>query len=212
MKVEIFDKQNKKSGEIALSDKVFDVELNKNLIHQAITTHMANSRKPWAHVKDRGEVSGGGKKPWKQKGTGRARHGSIRSPLWIGGGVTHGPRNERDFSKKLNKKMKQLATFMALSQKLRDKELIIVDELGNSKKTKDWTNILKNFIDLRTKTALILEAANKNSAKAISNIKNIDTLCPKSLNAYDLFRSKYIILESKAVEEIQNHYKNISNS
>ncbi|MBI5401547.1 50S ribosomal protein L4 [Candidatus Wolfebacteria bacterium] len=208
MKVEMINLKNEKAGIIELNDKIFGVRWNPDLVHQTIVAQTANSRDPWAHAKGRSEVRGGGKKPWKQKGTGRARHGSIRSPLWIGGGVTHGPLKERDFSKKINKKMKRLAVFSVLSKKLKDKELIVVDKFdGLANKTKEWTNVLKNLADLRLKTTLILETKKKNFSKAVANIKKIDTISPKSLNVYDLLNNKKIIIEAKAIEEIEKNYK-----
>mgnify|MGYP001583712405 CR=1 FL=1 len=208
MIIDVLNQKKEKVGTMELSDKIFGIKWNSDLVHQALLAQLANRREPWAHAKDRSEVRGGGRKPWKQKGTGRARHGSIRSPLWIGGGATHGPLKERIFAKKINKKMKRIATFSLLSKKLKDKELIIIDKFeGLKNKTKEWAGTLKNFIDLRSKNLLILENTNKNFSKAISNIKNVDTLSPNSLNVYDLLNHKYIILESKAVSEIEKNYK-----
>lgn len=208
MQIEVLNIKNEKAGTLNLPENVFGLKWNPELVHQAVVAHLANARDPWAHAKGRSEVRGGGKKPWKQKGTGRARHGSSRSPIWVGGGVTHGPLKERDFSKKINKKMKRLAVFSILSKKLKDSEIKVVDNFsGVENKTKAWAGALKNFADLRSKTLLILESRNKNSAKAISNIKNVDTISPLSLNAYDLMKHKNIILESKAISEIEKNYK-----
>ncbi len=208
MKIEMINLKNEKAGTVELNDKIFGVRWNPDLVYQAVVTQTANSREPWAHAKGRGEVRGGGKKPWKQKGTGRARHGSIRSPLWVGGGVTHGPLKERDFSKKINKKMKRLAVFSVLSKKLKDKELIVVDKFdGLANKTKEWMNVLKNLADLRSKTILILETRKKNFSKAVANIKKMDTISPQSLNVYDLLNNKKIIIEAGAIKEIEKLYK-----
>ncbi|PIR44147.1 50S ribosomal protein L4 [Candidatus Wolfebacteria bacterium CG10_big_fil_rev_8_21_14_0_10_31_9] len=208
MKVDILNIKNEKAGTLDVSDKIFGLKWNPELVHQAVVAHLANAREPWAHTKGRGEVRGGGKKPWKQKGTGRARHGSSRSPIWVGGGVTHGPIKERDFSKKINKKMKRLAIFSVLSKKFKDSEIKIVDNFdGIENKSKAWAGILKNLTDLRSKTLVILEDKNKSSIKSISNIKNADTISPISLNVYDLMKCKNIILESNAVLEIEKTYK-----
>ena len=208
MKIEMINLKNEKAGTVELNDKIFGVRWNPDLVYQAVVTQTANSREPWAHAKGRGEVRGGGKKPWKQKGTGIARHGSIRSPLWVGGGVTHGPLKERDFSKKINKKMKRLAVFSVLSKKLKDKELIVVDKFdGLANKTKEWMNVLKNLADLRSKTILILETRKKNFSKAVANIKKMDTISPQSLNVYDLLNNKKIIIEAGAIKEIEKLYK-----
>ena len=130
MKTDIYSKEGKKTGSVELPENIFGVAWNNSLMYQVVTVMQANARTPVAHTKDRGDVRGGGKKPWQQKGTGRARHGSIRSPIWKGGGVTHGPRNEKVYARELPKKMRAKALFMALSRKLKDGELIFVDSLG----------------------------------------------------------------------------------
>lgn len=208
MKVDVFNIKNEKAGSIELSEKVYATKWNSDLVHQAMVALLANRRDPWAHVKTRGEVSGGGKKPWKQKGTGRARHGSNRSPIWVGGGITHGPRNDKDYSKKINKKMNRIAIFSVLSKRLADNELVIVDSFENiGAKTKDWTPVLKSFSDMKSKTLLVLDNSNKEKAKAVSNVKNIDTIAPTSLNVYDLLKHKKVIVEAKAAQEIEKYYK-----
>ncbi|MDO9399263.1 MAG: 50S ribosomal protein L4 [bacterium] len=142
----VYNQEAELVGAVDLADKIFNVKTNQALIHQAVVAQMANARKVLAHTKGRGEVRGGGKKPWKQKGTGRARHGSSRSPIWKGGGVTFGPTNERNFKKDINKKMKQKAIFMALSDKVANVKLIILDKLETSEyKTKVFNQILSNF-------------------------------------------------------------------
>lgn len=208
MKFEVVNIKKEKAGTIELNDKIFGAKWNPNLVHQALVAQLANKRDPWAHAKGRGEVSGGGKKPWKQKGTGRARHGSTRSPIWIGGGVSHGPVKERDFSQKINKKMKQAALFSVISRKIKDNEITVVDSFDNvNAKTKDWSNVLKKLVDLRSKTLLVFKSGNGNISKVISNISRIDTISPLSLNVYDLMKSKRVVIESKAIEEIEKHYK-----
>ncbi len=129
MKADVYNLNNEVVGSVDLPDTVFGVRYNAALVKQVIDAQLANRRSPWAHTKTRGEVSGGGKKPWRQKGTGRARHGSTRSPIWVGGGVAHGPRNDRDYSQKVNKKMKQAALFAAISRKAKDGEVKVFDTL-----------------------------------------------------------------------------------
>ena len=207
MTIDVFDKNNNKAGTAELSDRVFNVEWNADLVHQALVAQLANRREPLAHAKGRGEVRGGGKKPWKQKGTGRARHGSIRSPIWKGGGVTFVPNKDRNFSKKINSKMNRLAIFAVLSKKVKDNDLRVVENFAAvADKTKDWNIFLKGMIDLRSK-ALIIPTAENNINKTISNIKNASSISPKSLNVYDLLKAKNIIIEKQAVSEIENHYK-----
>lgn len=208
MVVHIFNIQNDKVGTIDLPDRIFNVRWNPDLVHQALVAQLANRREPWAHAKGRAEVRGGGRKPWRQKGTGRARHGSIRSPLWKGGGVTFGPTKEKKFTKKINKKMKQLAIFSIFSKKMKDNELKVIDKFDiASNKTKEWYKTLKNLVDLRSKTLLIPSLAN-NIHKSIANIKNVEAISSHSLNVYDLLKNKNIILEKEAIKEIEKHYIN----
>ena len=144
--VVIYNQKGKESGNIALSPAVFGLSWNADLVHQVVTSMESSARTNVAHTKNRGEVSGGGKKPWQQKGTGRARHGSIRSPIWVGGGVTHGPRNDKDYSRKINKKMKAKALYTILSAKLKKGEILFVDDLSlKAIKTKDARESLSSL-------------------------------------------------------------------
>ena len=208
MKADVLNQQNKKVEEIDLPDGIFNVKWNSDLVHQALTAQLANRRENLAHAKDRSEVRGGGKKPWRQKGTGRARHGSSRSPIWRGGGATHGPLKERVFAKKINKKMNRLAIFSILSKKLENREIKIVDSIKpESPKTKIMISLLKNLVDSKKpKALLIASSGNKKINQAVSNIKGISAIASKSLNVYDLLKNKNVILEKDAVEEIKNHY------
>src|SRR5882724_5211705 len=134
----IYNVQGKETGKITLPESIFGLPWNADLVHQVVVAMQANARQNTAHTKDRSEVRGGGRKPWQQKGTGRARHGSSRSPIWKGGGVTHGPRNEKDYSQKINRQARQKALLVVLSRKLADKEIIFVDSLSlEAPKTKD---------------------------------------------------------------------------
>jgi len=144
--VNLYNQEGKEIGKAELTSEIFDVKLNSNLVHQAVVAQTANKRQVLAHTKDRSEVRGGGKKPWRQKGTGRARHGSIRSPLWRGGGITFGPTNERNFSLKINKKAKRKALLMCLSDKAKNERIILVDNLELAEaKTKKFFQILLNL-------------------------------------------------------------------
>ena len=149
---DIYNQEGKKIGEVELPKRIFNAPWNSDLVHQVVISMQSNARTPVAHTKGRGDVRGGGRKPWKQKGTGRARHGSRRSPIWVGGGVTHGPLSEKNYKKKINKKMKTQALYAVLSRKAKDKEIILLDTLNISKpKTKSAKEILislqkvKNF-------------------------------------------------------------------
>lgn len=205
MKANVYNQKGERAGTITLPESVFNVPWNNNLVHQVIVSMQANIRQPYVHTKDRGEVRGGGKKPWRQKGTGQARHGSIRSPLWRGGGVTFGPRNEKDYSKKINKKMKAKALFTALSQKLRDNEIIFIDNLSftepKSAKAKEVIKALSNidgFNTLATKrknTALFaLGGKDKNIEMSFRNFGNIAVDEARNMNPVDVLKYKYIIM------------------
>lgn len=208
MKIDVFNQQNNKVDTVDLSDRVFAIKWNSDLVHQALITQLANRRQSLAHAKGRGEVSGGGKKPWKQKGTGRARHGSNRSPIWKGGGVTHGPTKGRDFTKKINQKMNRLAIFSVLSKKLQDNELKVIEQFDRSlKKTSKWKEVLKSIGDLRSRMLLVSFSVNGNINQSIRNIEKVDAISALSLNVYDLLRARNIILEKEAIGEIEKHYK-----
>jgi large subunit ribosomal protein L4 len=200
MKTSLYNLKGETVGDIELSDKIFAREWNPDLVHQALIAQQSNRRLPWAHAKNRGEVSGGGKKPWKQKHTGRARHGSIRSPIWRGGGAAHGPVKERDYSKKINKKMLRAAVYSLLSKKLADNQLKIVESLELTEpKTKLLFSAVKN-----TLPALLVAAKdNKNINRASRNIPRIKSLSGSSLNVEDLLKYKNVLVDQKAVEEIK---------
>ncbi|KKP91493.1 MAG: 50S ribosomal protein L4 [Candidatus Nomurabacteria bacterium GW2011_GWE2_36_115] len=150
METQIYNQKGKSVGKFELPESIFGVPWNGDLVHQVVTAMQANARTPVAHTKTRGEVRGGGKKPWKQKGTGRARHGSTRSPIWKGGGVTHGPRNDKVYDQKINKKMKAKALYTVLSEKLRKGQLIFVEELNlKAIKTKDAVAVMKDLSGIK---------------------------------------------------------------
>jgi len=207
MKTSILDQKGKDIKQIDLPSEIFEVSWNNDLVHDVIVSMMSNSRSNTAHAKDRGEVRGGGKKPWRQKGTGRARVGSIRSPLWRGGGVTFGPRNDRNYTKKINKKVKAKALAMILSRKFKDGELILIDSLGTKDgKTKEAISILKaisankgleKIFTKRKNAALItLSARNKASERSFRNIKSIRTDLVQNMNVVDLLNYKFVVIEN----------------
>lgn len=205
IKVEVYNQKGKSVGDFNLPEEIFNLPWNADLIHQVLTAMQANARQPIAHTKTRGEVSGGGKKPWRQKGTGRARHGSRRSPIWVGGGVAHGPRNEKDYSQKINKKMRIKALYTLLSQKLRQNQILFIEELSlKDIKTKeafqlikDWSAIKgfeKIFGGKKENTYLTVPAKNEILKKSFSNLKTIKLDEVKNINPVDLFNHKYIII------------------
>lgn len=209
MNVEVFNRKNEKVGTAELPENIFNVDWKPALVHQALVTQIANRRKPLAHTKTRGEVRGGGRKPWRQKGTGRARVGSIRSPLWAGGGVTFGPRKEKIFAKKINRKMKQLALFSVLSKKLKDSEIKVIDDLNfNNGKTKNVAEMMKSFFDKKRPSAIFIIAnINVTFSRVARNIPKVSSFKPGALDLHDILKHKYLFIEKKAIDDIINHYQ-----
>lgn len=223
MKTDIFDIKGKKAGNVELPENVFDLPWNDALIHQVVVSMQANARTNVAHTKTRGEVRGGGKKPWQQKGTGRARHGSSRSPIWKGGGVTHGPRNEKVFSREIPKKMRAKALFVALSRKMRDGELLFVDSFGlSAPKTADAKKALlglstvKGFEKLsgakKHNLALIATPGKTDAvAKSFRNIGSVLFESVSNLNPVNVLKYKYIVIENP-VEAVHAIAKRLTRS
>lgn len=210
VQAKVYNLDGKEVATADLPSDIFGLPISQDLIHQAVTTQLANARQVLAHAKDRSEVSGGGKKPWKQKGTGRARHGSIRSPLWIGGGVVFGPTKERNFKKKLNKQMKKKALFMVLSGKLNDKQLIVLDDFRIAQpKTKEIVKLIGKVVPEK-KNALFILPLNKSEeikiVRASKNIQKIKVLRADSLNVVDLLSYKYLLMPQEAIEIIKKVY------
>lgn len=200
MKVDIYNLKKEVVGTVELPDAIFNRPWNGDLVHQILLAQQANRRKPLAHVRMRGEVRGGGKKPWRQKGTGRARHGSIRSPLWHGGGKSHGPRKDKSYAQKVNKKMLRAALHAALSRKLRENELRIVDEfsLGTSK-TKDFFLKIKGW-----RSALLVPKKEDTLLYRVSrNIPKVKALAPAALNVEDVIRFKNVLIDKEAISQIR---------
>lgn len=207
METTIYTTQGKKAGTVSLPEAIFGVKWNDSLMHQVVTSMQDNARTPVAHVKDRGEVRGGGKKPWKQKGTGRARHGSIRSPIWVGGGVTHGPRNEKNYSREIPKKMRAKALFMALSKKFEDGQIIFVDSFGidapktaTAKKALDMLAKNEGFEKLATKKRNTAVVASPDMTEAVqksfSNLGNVKVRSVRDLNPVTVLGATYLIIEN----------------
>jgi len=210
MELPIFSMEGKKVGSIALPKSIFGVQWRSDLVHQVTTAMQANLRQNRAHTKDRSEVSGGGKKPWSQKGTGQARHGSSRSPIWRHGGITFGPRNARDYGEKINKKMRIGALLSVLSRKAKENEIILVDTFSFTEpKTSNAKTVIEKLAkgagtaELVTKkknTALIaLASYNKNTTKSFSNFGNMTTEEMRSLNPVDVLTHKYLIIENPEI-------------
>jgi len=199
--VDIIDLSNKKVGTLDLADEVFGAAVNENLLYEAVRHHLAGTRRGTASTKTRHEVAGSGKKLWKQKGTGRARMGSIRSPLWRHGGTTHGPQ-PRDYSYKLPRKMLLGALRSALSAKLRDGELRVVSEFAISEpKTKNMRKTLETLDASRT-ILLVDNSANKNLELASRNLEGVKLVASREVNVYDLLGHKHILLSQEAAKKL----------
>jgi len=206
MKTDLYNKGGEKIGDVEVSDKLFGAKWNADLVHQALRVQETNRRERIAHAKDRGEVRGGGKKPWRQKGTGHARHGSIRSPLWPGGGRTHGPNKEKVYSLSIPQRMRQAAMFAIFSKRLEEGEIKVVDSLGVTEpKTKLLKDALKN-LSPRENALIIVDPANKAVFGASGNMEKVKVTDPRALNVYDLLRYGVVIIEQGALETIDNHY------
>ena len=202
--VSVYNMEGKEVGTIALNDAVFGVTVNEHLVHMAVVQQLANNRQGTQKAKTRSEVSGGGRKPWRQKGTGHARQGSIRAPQWTGGGVVFAPV-PRDYSFKLNKKEKRAALKSALTSKVQDSKLIVVDELKFDEiKTKNFANVMNN---LKVEKGLVVIAENDaNVVMSARNVADINTTLVNTINVYDVMKAKTVVLTKDAVAKIEEVY------
>jgi len=209
METTIYTIEGKANGSVALPDAVFGTAWNSDLVHGVVTAMQANARSNSAHTKDRSEVRGGGKKPWKQKGTGRARHGSRRSPIWVGGGIAHGPRNERDYTTKINRKVRAKALATVLSKKYADGEVIALEALTFAEpKTAQAKTIINALakgsekVDLATKrknaALVVVPVRDEMIEKSFQNFGHIVVAQAKDINPVDLLTFKYVIITNPA--------------
>lgn len=207
MKTSVYNWKAEEVGSVEMADAIFAKKWNADLVHQVTLALLANQRRPWAHAKGRGEVRGGGIKPWKQKGTGRARHGSIRSPIWRKGGASHGPTKERDFSQKINKKMLRGAVYVVLSKKLAEGELKVVDSIEiKGLKTKEAAKSLMTFFKakkLTPSTLIVSSLASRGNARAFRNLSRVELVSTGSVNLLDLLKYKNVVVEKAALTEIK---------
>lgn len=207
MEAKIYNQKGALAGTINLPTKVFTAKWRSDLVHQVVESMRSNKRAGTADTKDRGEVRGGGKKPWKQKGTGRARHGSSRSPIWVGGGVTHGPLAEKNYKRKVSKKMRAQALFSVLSKKLKDNEILFVDSLSLSEiKTKKAEEVMKNLVKAgsfkilssskQPKVLAALFERGEKAEKSFRNLSQLEIVFLKNLNPLDVLNHKYLLIEN----------------
>jgi large subunit ribosomal protein L4 len=212
METQVYNQKGKSVGKLNLPESIFAVPWNADLVHQVVTAMQANARTPVAHTKTRGEVRGGGKKPWRQKGTGRARHGSSRSPIWKGGGITHGPRNEKSYEQKINKKMRTKALYTVLSEKLRKGQILFLEELSlKNIKTKDAVSVVTDLSKVtgfekmvggkKPNTYITVPAKSEILKKSFGNIPTVEIDEVRNMNPVDLLSYRYIII-SQPTESI----------
>jgi large subunit ribosomal protein L4 len=204
MEAKIYNQEGKEAGSLKLPENIFGVKWNSDLVHQTVTSMKSNARQNIAHTKTRGEVAGGGKKPWRQKGTGRARHGSTRSPIWVGGGIAHGPRNDKDYGRKINRKMKAKALFTVLSKKYKDGEILFINELKLSEaKAKSALAVLKNLsgisgfkylLSKKNNSAYIATGSKEKAVeRSFGNFGNLSINEARNMNPVDIMDYKYVV-------------------
>lgn len=204
--VTLYNQEGKDVGTKELPKRIFDVPVKPSVVERAVVTQRANARVAIAHTKTRGEVRGGGKKPWRQKGTGRARHGSIRSPIWKGGGVTFGPRKDRNFSLKMNKKERQQALFMTLTDKVAQKNLVLLDALTIAAiKTKPFATMLRK-LPVKNTVLVAIPEKSENLEKSARNIPGVTVIRANSLNVIDVLNHKTLVMPEAAVAVIEKTY------
>ena len=203
-KVALYNMDGKECGEIELKDEIFNVEVNTVVMHEVVVAHLANRRQGTQSAKTRAEVRGGGRKPYRQKGTGRARQGSIRSPQWVGGGVVFAPK-PRDYSKKVNKKVRRIALKSALTSRVQEDKLIVLENLNLEEiKTKAMVGVLNNFNV--EKALVVLDGDNQNVVLSARNIPNVKTVRADMLNVYDILKYETFVATKDAVAKIEEVY------
>ncbi len=204
--LQIYNQEGKQVGALDVSDKIFGVKPNEHLVHEAVVAQRTNARRTIASTKTRGEVRGGGKKPWKQKGTGRARQGSTRSPQWVGGGIVFGPRKERHFAVKMNKKAKQKALFMALSDKLASKQILALETVATEPaKTKVLASTMKRLPVGRT-TLMVSPSSNPMLLRMARNLPHVKLVTANTLNLVDVLAFRSIVFLKDAVPVFEKIY------
>ena len=202
MKVKVYNLEGAVTGEIELADSIFAVKVKSEVVHEVIVAMENNLRQPWADTKSKGEVRGGGKKPWAQKGTGRARHGSIRSPIWKGGGVVFGPRTIRSYICKINKKKRRLALKMCLSDRVKNEALLVVENFDfKEAKTKLLVKFLQIF-SLKQKTLFLTMGKDEQLTRMSRNLKTIETKRAEDVNAADILKRNKIVISKEGLEKL----------
>lgn len=207
-KVNVYNQEGKVTGDIELNPKFFEVKVNPALVHEVVVAQLANARHPIANTKTRGEVRGGGKKPWKQKGTGRARQGSIRSPQWVGGGIAFGPRGERNFTVKVNRKAKQKALFMSLSDKVNDGKLVVLEAFAPKEVKTKYAAQLFTKLPITRKALVVIPKSDANLLRMVRNLQNIKLVTVNSLNLADVVNYQTLVFWKDTVPAFETLYHN----
>ena len=205
MQTKVLNLEGNEVGKVSLDEKVFGVDYNEDLIHQAVVTYLANQRQGTKSTLTRSEVAGGGRKPWRQKGTGRARQGSIRAPQWVHGGVVFAPK-PRDFEKKMNAQMRRGAFVSALSAMMKEKAIIVVDDMNIEAKTKAAVKVL-DALKLNRRVTVVTDGVNENAIRAFSNLEGKNVTTADILNTYDLVVSDYVVMTKEAIKKIEEGNK-----
>ena len=209
-KVNVYNTEGKKVGDKTLSDKIFGVKIIPTNVHEVVVSMLSSARNTVAHTKTRGEVRGGGKKPWKQKGTGRARHGSSRSPIWAGGGITFGPRSNRNFLKKINRKVKRSAFFMTLSDKVANEKMILVEGLEvKDGKTKAVAKILEK-LPVEGRVVFVTPESNTELVRGSRNIKKARTVTVNDISLLDVLNADCVVMTTEASDKLEKNYTEAS--
>jgi len=207
VKIDVYNQEGKVVGDATLPKDIFDVKENSDLVHQVAVSQMANKRQISAHTKNRADVRGGGKKPWRQKGTGRARHGSIRSPLWKGGGVTFGPRNDKVYERDIPKKMRRKALFIVLSLKVKNSQLVVLNKIELERgKTKEMAKLLLKLPCKEQSTLVVLPDYDKKLFLAARNIKKTSVEEARNLNVLQLLNYKYLLMPKESIKVIKETF------
>ena len=202
-KVDVYNMQGKKVSDVELSEAVFGIEPNENIVHSALVNYLANQRQGTQSTKTRAEVSGGGRKPWRQKGTGNARQGSIRAPHFVGGGVVFGPTTERNYTKKQNRKERRLALKSALTYKARENGIVVVENIElSSNKTKDFIKLLED-LKVTGKTLIVVKELTDNLILASRNLSNVKVIESHEINTYDVLNYNNVVITEEAVKMLE---------
>ena len=205
MQAKVLNLEGQEVGKVSLDEKVFGAEYNEDLIHQAVVTYLANQRQGTKSTLTRSEVAGGGRKPWRQKGTGRARQGSIRAPQWVHGGVVFAPK-PRDFEKKMNAQMRRGAFVSALSKMMEEKAIVVVDDMNIEAKTKAAVKALE-ALKTNRRVTVVTESVNENAMRAFANLADASVTTADILNTYDLVVSDYVVITKDAIKKIEEGNK-----